>query len=306
MPGLLVLLLGGRPQASIFLAAQLQPAAVACVASRDSADELPDVRAKLRRLLPHARLNEPQVVPPYRVTDTLQAIRAALAAFPNLAPAISLTGAPLPMSIGGYEAAHECGCPAYYINTSDSEILDLAGPEAAAPLLIRVTVADYLAFYDLTRDPAGVPSARAAGGHWLEQLVWQAARSLRYAGAALFDECQRSVRFRLEDATREVDFIGVRHGMAVIASCKTGNDARNKAHLDELAAVAEKLGGNYCVRLYITDQVRQAPPPNQVDPWEQFLAQARSARTVVVTGSDLPGLGAILQREALTPTYPRR
>jgi hypothetical protein len=210
------------------------------------------------------------------------------------------------MSIAGYEAALRCGCPAYYINTNDSEILDLTGPEEAAPLLVKVSVADYLTFYDLAPDRQGGPPAHRTGGHWLEQQVWQVARALRHAGSPLFDECERSVRFKLEDATREVDFIGVRRGMAVVASCKTGHDARNKRHLDELGAVAEKMGGNYCVRLYIMDQVRQAPPLNQTDPWEQFLAQAKSARVVVVTGSDLPRLGEILQRETLTPTYPRR
>jgi hypothetical protein len=304
--GLLVLLLGGRPPALFFLAAHLQPAVIAVIASRDSTESLSDVQQRLRRLLPAVRLAADRIVPPYSMSATADAIQAVLDERPDLTPAISLTGAPLPMSIAGYQAALRCGCPAYYINTRDSEVLDLTAPEEAAPLLVRIAIADYLAFYGLALDQTAGLAARQTGGHWLEQHVWQIARALRHAGQPLFDECQRSMHFNVADAGREVDFIGVRRGMALIASCKTGKDARNKQHLDELEAVGKKLGGDYCVRLYITDQVRQPPPANQTDPWEQFLAQARSARSVVVTGAELPNLGEILKREMLTPTFPRR
>lgn len=308
-PKLLVLLLGGRPSGLFFLAAQLQPQQIALIASRDSQKDVPEVEDTLRRMLPRVRfvdLGEQRLVHPYRSIETRRAIEHALAAAPDLAPCISATGAPLPMSIAGYEAAKQAACPLYYINTNNSEAIDLTDPEATAPLAIKVSVATYLAFYDLLPDFRHRPPAHDAGGQWLEQYVWQAAQTLRHEGKPLFDECRQGFRFKRVEAGREIDFIGVRHGMALIASCKTGKDARNKAHLDELETIAERLGGRYCVRLYITDQTQPALAPDGSDPWAQFLTQARAARIVVVTGGDLARLGEILQREMLTPTYPRR
>lgn len=306
---LLVLLLGGRPPGMFFLAAQLRPAMIALIASRDSAENVADVKKTLRRMAPGARflsLGADELAPPYNVAAVRTIIQRALAAEPTLQPSISITGAPAPMSIAAYQAGQSAGCPVYYVNTNDGEIINLLAPDEAAALEVRITVADYLALYDLAPDRQQQPPGPEVGGHWLEYRVLETARSLRQAGKPLYDDCQHGLSFLIANAHREIDFIGIHAGMTLIASCKTGKDARNKKHLDELETVAEKLGGRYCVRLYVTDQVRQAAPPRQTDPWEQFLAQAHSARTVVVTGDDLPRLSEILAREMLTPTYPRR
>ena len=308
-PALLILLLGGRPPGMFFLAAHLRPALIALIASRDSERNVPEVKATLRRILPGVQfmdLGVRALVPPYSVAAVRAVIQHVLAAASNLRPSLSLTGAPVPMSIAAYQAAQAADCPVYYVNTNDGEIINFLAPDEATPLEVKITVADYLALYDLIPDDKHHPQGPALGGHWLEHCVVETARGLRHAGKTLYDDCQHGFRFLRVEAGREVDFIGVHAGMVLIASCKTGKDARNKAHLDELEAVAKKLGGDYCVRLYITDQVRQAPPPHQTDPWEQFLAQANSARILVVTGADLPRLSEILQREMLTPTYPRR
>ncbi len=304
--GVLILLLGGRPPGMFFLAAQLQSAMIALVASRDSQLALPDVQSTLRRLLPGARFADDRIVAPYRTAEARQAIQAAAASYSNLQPYISVTGAPVPMSIAGYQAAQQLGCPAYYVNTNDGEILNLLDPDDAAPLVVQITVRDYLAFYDLAPDEKHNPPGPHVGGHWLEHHVARVARGLHHLGKPLYDDCAYGFRFLRVEAGREVDFIGVHAGMVLIASCKTGKSALKKEHLDELEAVAKKLGGDYCVRLYITDQPHPAPPRHGVDPFEQFKTQAHSAKVVVVTGDDLPRLGEILAREMLTPTYPRR
>lgn len=306
---LLILLLGGRPPGMFFLAAQLRPTMIALIASRDSEGSMAEVKKALRRMLPGARfmdLGADELAPPYNVAAVRAAILRVLAAAPDLQPSISVTGAPVPMSIAAYQSGQAVGCPVYYVNTNDGEIINLLAPDEAAPLEVKITVTDYLALYDLAPDRQHRPPGPDMGGHWLEYRVVETAQGLRHAGKSLYDDCQHGFRFLLTGAYREIDFIGIHAGMVLIASCKTGKDARNKDHLDVLETVAEKLGGRYCVRLYITDLVRRAPPPHQADPWEQFLAQAHSARTVVVTGDDLPGLGEILTREMLTPTYPRR
>jgi hypothetical protein len=306
---LLVLLLGGRPPGMFFLAAQLRPALIALIASRDSAGSVADVKKTLRRMVPGVRfmdLGADELTPPYNVSAVRAVIQRALAAGPELRPSISVTGAPVPMSIAAYQAGQVTGCPVYYVNTNDGEIINLLAPDEAASLEVQITMADYLALYDLAPDRQQHSPGPDVGGHWLEYRVLETARSLRHAGKPVYGDCQHGLSFLLADAHREIDFIGIHAGMTLIASCKTGKDARNKKHLDELETVAKKLGGDYCVRLYITDQARLPPSPKQIDPWEQFLAQAHSARIAVVTGDDLPRLGEILQREMLTPTYPRR
>ena len=309
LPKLLILLLGGRPPGMFFLAAQLRPQQIALIASRDSERNVPEVKATLRRMLPGVQfmaLGARELVPPYSVAGVRTVIQYALAAAPELAASISVTGAPVPMSIAAYQAGQIVGAPVYYVNTNDGDIINLLAPDEATPLEVKITVADYLALYDMIPDARHHSPGPEMGGHWLEYLMRETARGLRHAGKPLYDDCQCGFRFERVEAGREVDFIGIHAGMILIASCKTGKNARNKEHLDVLDAVAKKLGGDYCVRLYVTDQVRQPPLPKQIDPWEQFLAQAHSARIVVVTGEDLPHLGAILQREMLTPTYPRR
>ena len=86
-------------------------------------------------------------------------------------------------------------------------------------------------------------------------------------------------------------------------SCKTSKNPWDKGTLDELVAVTKNLGDNYSIRLFVTNQMRPENGHRLSASYREFAEQAHKARTVVITGSDLPGLRNVLAREALHPTY---
>lgn len=55
----------------------------------------------------------------------------------------------------------------------------------------------------------------------------------------------------------------------------------------------------YVTKLFITNGSKTK------DGYANFLEQAKLQKIVVVTAKDLPNIGKILKREAITPTYPR-
>ena len=141
-------------------------------------------------------------------------------------------------------------------------------------------------------------------GAWLEEYVWEVAEELRRQEPGLFDATGKGVVFRSGSAVREIDFIALRGGVPLIASCKSGTDPWQKQDLDEVAAIAQLLGGSYAIRLFIT---HQPPPtssyPNTADPYVQFQEQASRQRVVLISGQELGRLAEILRKEMLTPTY---
>ena len=298
---LLILLVGGRPQPSIMLAVQLKPAVIGCVASRDSERTVTEMQETLASVLPATQLmDEPCLVSPYRVGETLNAVEDLRDAHQELWPCISVTGAPVPMTIAGYQAACSWNCPAYYVNTRDGEIIDLTVPDDPGSLRVTVSMEEYLAIYGLRI------ARRQHRRNRLEERVCSVADGLCGPGG-VFDECDRGVVARSKDAEREIDLVAIGAGTCLIASCKGGKDPWQKQYLDEINAVAHMLGGDYCIRLFITDQPRPAPPPGGIDRIDQFMEQGRRQRVVVVSGGQLTELKNVFRKEmGPEPTFPRR
>lgn len=400
-PKLLILLVGGRIQPATLLALEVQPDMVAIVASQDSDSAAQMAQQRLSVLLPSAHILPPVSVHPYRPSETRTAIETILRTQAGIqaSPAISLTGATLPMSIGAYEAARRTDCPAYYLNTGGAEVLDFTGEEDIAPLVLGTGIEDFLANEGLALSPAQkkvpgtsaedanlaelaalfahsphiatavldwlrsgshrarerfVPgqitkrwperfgeaewtlleqlqthgiidslrrstSEKSVGfqllnsdvadflkGNWLEAYVFSVARRLEIDGKPAFDSCRAGLRFLAGDAEREIDFIGTWRGIPLIASCKTGTDAWKKENLDEVAAVARLLGDSYCTRLLITNRTAPARESKEHNAWQNALQHALSQKVIIVTGDTLHRLAAILRKQLLTPTYPRR
>ncbi len=141
-------------------------------------------------------------------------------------------------------------------------------------------------------------------GDWLEEYVWEVAEGLRRQEPGLFDATGKGVVFRSGAAVREIDFIALRGGVPLIASCKSGAEPWQKQDLDEVAAIAQLLGGAYAIRLFITNQPPPASShPNMADPYAQFQEQASRQRVVLVSGQEIGRLPEILRKEMLTPTY---
>lgn len=302
----MIILLAGRAQPAEMAALHFRPAAIGLVCASSVQSILPGREARFRRLLPGVRLLDSSLAAPDSVTETGAAIRRALDAAPGLAPIISVTGATLPMAIGAYEVARQLGCPACYLPTNGNALLDLTRPETTQPISLDIRIDDYLAIYDQAPDPKHQPSRQNTRGDQLEARVHRAARALQLAGRPLFDECRRGLKL-LSGAGREIDFFGITAGMPLIASCKTGKrSAWQKADLDELRTWGDMLGGNYCVRLYITDVPRPEPADRaHRQRYEQFVEEAATHRVVVWSAGDPRTLAELLAAEQLNPTYPR-
>lgn len=384
---LLILLLGGRIQPAAMLAFQRQPDAVVCIHSVDEPQTATQMHGLLRRRFPNLRIAEPMGVAAYAPGETRAALERALAQFTGYAVAVSLTGAPMPMVVGAYTVAQQLGCPAFYLNTMDGQILDLAQEAPTSALTLRLNVADYLtiqgqqwvnqteaarpltdaALYaqavrllltdlptstvlldwllegraleagqrrvwqlgvqhwqllqqlsqlGLCQNLEKLPTAKHTyvrfsvhhahhrqfvSGGWLEVAVAQHAQQ-----TAAFDDWAHGLVMRSGDAQREVDFLGVRRGQAVIASCKAGGRFWHKAYLDELVAAAKMLGDNYCTKLFITHRARPTGNAAGAAALSPFLKHAANQRIVVVTGEELAQLAQILQHESEKPTYARR
>jgi len=123
-------------------------------------------------------------------------------------------------------------------------------------------------------------------GDWLEYYVYLQAKK------ADFDSVKMSVE--LQGYNGEIDIFAVHNANALICECKTG-----KYRTDDLARLeskASKLGGNYCVRLFITTALEVTP---------EFCNQAKNRRIIVVNGNELPEISRILTKEMNQPAFQR-
>ncbi|MCA9950723.1 MAG: DUF1887 family protein [Anaerolineales bacterium] len=128
-------------------------------------------------------------------------------------------------------------------------------------------------------------------GDWLEYYVYLQAKE------AGFDSVKMAVE--LKDFKGEIDLIAVHNANALICECKTGKFS--STDLARLESKAIKLGGNYCVRLFISTAQKAENDPG----FEKLCRQAANRRIVVVTGDDLPQIEKKLKREMEQPTYSR-
>ncbi|MFL5657122.1 MAG: Card1-like endonuclease domain-containing protein [Ktedonobacteraceae bacterium] len=138
-------------------------------------------------------------------------------------------------------------------------------------------------------------------GAWLEAYVWDVARKIwdEARGRALFDDCQWNQRVIDGNSRNELDVAVTYKAQLLIAECKTGEEESFSSDtLYKLDSVANVFGGRFVGRLLITSISRKTPS-------QEFLAQAKSRRIVVVTGEALPDIATTLKQEAIDPTFPR-
>ncbi|BAZ51313.1 hypothetical protein NIES4103_39620 [Nostoc sp. NIES-4103] len=125
-------------------------------------------------------------------------------------------------------------------------------------------------------------------GDWLEVFVYSSAKQCK------FDSVEMGVH--IDNYRGEIDVFCLNSANAMICECKTGGKLKSE-DLSTLGSKAEKLGGNYCVKLFITSE-------NQIG--EEFLNKAQSNRIVVVSGKELINMTEILAQQMQSPTYTRR
>lgn len=390
---LLVLLLGGRVQPALMTTIHLLPDRVACIASADEKKVAARVAAWLEENLPDIEVANAMQVDPYKTDETRRAVQQIAEEATDYEIEVSVTGAPVPMVIGGCDAARALGGPAWYHNTARGELIDVAQGDTLLPSRLRLSVSEFVRANAIRIKPqplldeATLARQRAAsvalskdldvttrllrwmaretirksrgregrwnldeqhealfealaatgvlrgvkrdleqgtvfyivgnqadarfvgnGGGWLEHYVLETARSQTLEGEALFDDCMKEVHIESEGgAEKEIDFIGVRRGVGLIASCKTSlTESWEKSVLSELASVAKPLGDNYCIKLYVTNQPMPLPGDAKYEAVQMFLDWAKEQRVVVVMGDELPNLGRILVEQVTNPKYVRR
>lgn len=125
-------------------------------------------------------------------------------------------------------------------------------------------------------------------GEWLEIFTYYSAKQCE------FDSVEIGVE--LDNYIGEVDVFCVNNANAMICECKTSQKV-NSDDLSILNSKAEKLGVNYCVKLFITSEC-------ELD--EKFVNQAKNNRIVVVSGNQLKDIKKIMTDEMQNPTYRRR
>lgn len=302
---LLILLLGGRILPVITTALHFRPEMIGLICSDTEPQQIENARKTLARLLPETQFLASACVPPYAVQATRAEVETMIGAAVGLTPVLSVTSAPVPMTIGAYEAGREVG-PVYYRPAGSRQLLDLTERHTAQPVVLTIRVDEYIQIYGLSPDLNHKPSLQDTPGSRLEKQVFKVAQHLQYRNQPLFDECWSSYALLVGGAKREIDFIGITADMPLVASCKTGESSWQKKDLDELRMWGELLGGKNCVTLYVSDQPAPDPTHRLKQRYEQFQKNAAKARIVVVTGDDLKSLETILSREQLTPTYPRQ
>lgn len=123
-------------------------------------------------------------------------------------------------------------------------------------------------------------------GDWLEYFVYTEGKKIG------FDSIEISVE--LSDYKGEIDVFCVHNANPLICECKTGKYHKND--LIKLENKAEKLGGNYCVRLFITTEQEAN---------EELLGRAKNRKITVVSGKDLKNLATILEKQMNEPDFPR-
>jgi Holliday junction resolvase len=124
-------------------------------------------------------------------------------------------------------------------------------------------------------------------GDWLEFYVYISAKQCG------FDSVEMGIE--LDNYRGEVDVFALNNTNAIICECKTGKFDSND--LSRLSSKAEKLGGNYCVKLFITSETQVS---------NEHQNQAINYKVRLVSGNDLSNLTEILKKEMKAPTYPRR
>jgi hypothetical protein len=99
-------------------------------------------------------------------------------------------------------------------------------------------------------------------GKWLEYLVYDIAQESK-----LFDECAWGV----EDTNRrgEIDFVGIKNGQLIIASCKTDQNLERR-YFEEYHSKSVGLGNKMCSVLLITTISRESRDAKTLAKYESW------------------------------------
>ncbi len=176
-------------------------------------------------------------------------------------------------------------------------------------------VENYGFISQLQRDSSGRISFQLANdfdfkfleGGWLEYFVFVQAKSCKDEnGNAVFSDVQLSVEIPSNGERKEIDVACIYRGQLLHVSCKTASPFKT-AHLDELRAVSDLVGGDFATRMFVTNNYPPTPEkaPKEAKKYKAFLAHAEARKVIVVCGDRLSQISSILKQQATRPTYSR-
>jgi hypothetical protein len=331
----MIVLVGGRQAPNIIGVTSFRPDLVEFVVSNDEKDKFALLKEALASI-PNVELaKSPYLVPAFNVDEVKTTCNRIIASHPDARFSLNLTCATKVMSIGAYEAARQAhpqkSISAFYLDTIGRNTITLVGDEMGRPNVPQ-HISQYLRAYgrsfknkfsleDLScsqETAINIAKDWAVGkeynyicannadhefvnGHWLEVYVFDAARNIKKSDGKgmFFSDVRMSIEIpAIDGAINELDVAALYHGQLFIISCKTGKNSLNVSNLDQISAVSGMIGGQYCSRIFVTNQ---SISPRRVG----FISQAKNRQIVLVGKKELQKLDEILTREAIRPTYPR-
>lgn len=150
---------------------------------------------------------------------------------------------------------------------------------------------------DLTFNQSGIQWKSVTGsdlksavltGDWLEAYVFrEALRSGAFQACAWNVQDTTLHKSNVSQDTRQLDFVGIRNGQLVAASCKT-NLKLTREFFEEIRARADQLGKGMCSPMLIGAARRDSG--TELERW------AAETEVTLVTRADLPQIRAILSK----------
>lgn len=161
----LIVLGGGRPVPALLKIGWAQPKTVVTLMPEGSSDKVADqVRKSYPRISvkagPRLPLSDPQ--------KAMEAIRKIVDACPGPV-VVSITGAPLPLSVAAITVCREREMPALYLDTAAGRMLDLAQMQLRDTSFFKPSVDQYLRACGLEPEPE--PPAAPAGHYKIAGLL---------------------------------------------------------------------------------------------------------------------------------------
>lgn len=124
-------------------------------------------------------------------------------------------------------------------------------------------------------------------------------------GKPLFNDVAVSLEIPSGFATKEIDVACIYKNQLIHCSCKSGKSPFKTSYLDELSAVSNLIGGRFCSRIFITNQMLDSELSQERQQWDLFREQANQRGIVIIKGDELAKAGDILKKQAINPDFSR-
>ncbi len=132
-------------------------------------------------------------------------------------------------------------------------------------------------------------------GDWLEVYVWHKVHQEGFTDDCLWGNVINVNELQNLITSNELDISLTYKARLLIAECKTSLDPFDSKYLDKLYAISNLIGKDYVRQVFITD----ARPLKNSRRFKSFSHQAAIRNITVMTGTQLPEIGKLLNKEII-------